>query len=207
MILLDNTGHQSIFQSLIYFDHWLFSKINQHWTNSFFDTVFPFLREAGLWIPFYLFLLVFTTINFGRKAWFWCFTLIMTAIISDLISSHLVKNLIFRYRPCQNESMQEQVRVLVSYCPQNSSFTSSHACNHFATAVFLFFTLKQSSRWWGLVFLWAFSIGYAQIYVGVHYPLDVIGGIILGCIIGYGMYVFFLKQFGALSLKQYHSND
>jgi membrane-associated phospholipid phosphatase len=201
MILLESSGQLSFFQRLLRLDHWLFAKINQQWTNSFFDSVLPFLREGGIWIPFYLFLLVFATINFGTKGWLWCFTLVMTAIISDLISSHLIKNLIFRYRPCQDESMADQVRILVNYCPQNSSFTSSHACNHFAAAMFLFCTLKQTSLWWRLVFLWAFLISYSQIYVGVHYPLDVIGGTILGCGVGYMMYVFFHKQFGTLSFK------
>ncbi|PWT72684.1 MAG: hypothetical protein C5B59_15095 [Bacteroidetes bacterium] len=201
MILIESAGHSSLFQNVLDFDHWLFTKINQEWTNRFFDQIFPFLREAQLWIPFYLFLLVFITMNFGKKGWWWTLTLTMTAVLSDLLSSSLVKQVIFRYRPCRDPAMTDQVRLLVNYCPQSSSFTSSHACNHFAAAVFIFLTLKQTSRWWRLVFLWAFSISYAQIYVGVHYPLDVLGGIILGCSLGYGMVLFYRKQFGTISLK------
>jgi membrane-associated phospholipid phosphatase len=52
-----------------------------------------------------------------------------------------------------------------------------------------------------LLFAWAFVICYAQVYVGVHFPLDILGGAILGTAIGYGMSVFFRKQFGTLSLK------
>jgi undecaprenyl-diphosphatase len=69
-------------------------------------------------------------------------------------------------------------------------------------AVFTFLTLKQTSKWWGLMLAWALFISYAQIYVGVHFPLDIIGGTALGCAIGYGMTRFFRMQFGALSLKQ-----
>ncbi|HTS44574.1 MAG TPA: phosphatase PAP2 family protein, partial [Puia sp.] len=65
----------------------------------------------------------------------------------------------------------------------------------------IFITLKQTGSWWWLVFLWAFFISYAQVYVGVHYPLDVTCGAILGCGIGYAMNTFFQKQFGSLSLK------
>ncbi len=201
MILLDSSVYLSFSQQLLQYDRWLFGRINQQWVNSFFDTLLPFLRQAELWLPFYLFLLVFSTLNFGKKGWLWSFTLIMTGIISDMISSSVVKHFIFRYRPCRDPSMADQVRVLVNYCPQSSSFTSSHACNHFAAAVFIFLTLKQTSRWWAMVFGWALAICYAQIYVGVHYPLDIAGGAILGSCIGYCMVFFFRKQFGALPLK------
>ncbi|HXB43087.1 MAG TPA: phosphatase PAP2 family protein, partial [Puia sp.] len=117
------------------------------------------------------------------------------------ISSSLIKGLIFRFRPCQDPVVSQYARVLVSYCPQSSSFTSSHACNHFSAAMFIFLTLKHTSNWWRLIFLWAFAISYSQVYVGVHYPLDVLGGIIVGCIVGYGMFVFFKKKFGTLSMN------
>ncbi|HTQ63873.1 MAG TPA: phosphatase PAP2 family protein [Puia sp.] len=201
MVLLLNNGNPVTFLSILQFDHWLFARINRQWTNAFFDHVLPYLRESEIWVPFYLFLLVFVTINFGKKGWWWSFALIMTAIISDLISSSLVKQFIFRYRPCRDPFIADQVRLLVIYCPRSSSFVSSHACNHFAAAVFIYITLKNTSNWWKLVFLWAFSISYAQIYVGVHYPLDVTCGIILGCFIGYMMSIFFRKQFGSLTLK------
>jgi len=202
-MLLDTGAQAGLFGRLIQFDHWLFNKINQQWTNPFFDAVLPFLRQAEIWVPFYIFLLFFITINFGKKGWLWAFALIMTAVISDLLSSSVVKHLIFRYRPCCDPSLEDQVRVLANYCPYNSSsFTSSHACNHFAMSMFIFLTLKQTSRWWALVFVWAFCICYAQVYVGVHFPFDILGGTILGLGIGYGMSVFFQNQLGPLSLKQ-----
>jgi membrane-associated phospholipid phosphatase len=201
MILLDTGDHLSFLQHVLRFDYWLFAKINRQWINPFFDNVLPFLRESEIWIPFYLFLLVFATLNFSKKGGWWCLTLIMTAIISDLASSSLIKQWIIRLRPCQDPIISQYVRVLVKYCPTSSSFTSSHACNHFAAAMFIFMTLKQTSNWWRLVFLWAFAISYSQIYVGVHYPLDVIGGTILGCFIGYRMSVFFRNKFGTLSMN------
>ena len=191
----------SFFRQIISIDHWLFHQINQVWTNPVFDLVFVFMRQAELWVPFYLFLLVFGLVNFGKKALWWSATLIMTAIISDLVSSSIIKNIIFRLRPCRNPDLANQVRVLVNYCPQSSSFTSSHACNHFALAFFIFITLNQTGSWRWLLFLWAFLISYAQVYVGVHYPLDVLGGTLAGSSIGYMMSIFYKKQFGTLSLK------
>jgi membrane-associated phospholipid phosphatase len=201
MILLD-TGQSGLIERLIRFDHWLFTLINQRWTNRFFDLIFPFLRQAEFWIPLYLFLLFFITMNFGRRGWLWAFSFIMTAVISDLVSSSVVKHIFFRLRPCCSPDIEDQVRFLANYCPYNSSsFTSSHACNHFAMAFFIFLTLKQTSRIWWIVFLWAFLICYAQVYVGIHFPLDVVGGAILGSLIGCLMVLFFKSQFGPLSLK------
>ena len=200
MILAELGDHLSFLQHIIHFDYWLFSKINQEWSNPFFDAVLPFVREAEIWVPFYLFLLVFIVLNFGKKGWWWALALIMTTIISDLVSSSVIKNTIIRLRPCHEPLLANTVRVLVTYCPNSSSFTSSHACNHFAMSMFIFSTLKETSIWWRLIFLWAIIICYAQVYVGVHYPFDIFGGAIVGCGIGYMMSVFFHNQIGKLGL-------
>jgi membrane-associated phospholipid phosphatase len=204
MILLETDVHPAFIQGILRADHWLFTRINGEWTNPLFDTVFPFLRESELWVPFYLFLLVFITLNFARKGGLWAFALIMTGVIGDLASSHLMKALVVRLRPCHDPAMISTIRVLVNYCPMSSSFTSSHACNHFAAATFIFATLRHTSRWWSIVFAWAFLISYAQIYVGVHYPSDVLGGAILGSLIGLGVSLLFHRQFGMLTLQNYN---
>jgi undecaprenyl-diphosphatase len=142
------------------------------------------------------------TMNFGRKGWLWSLYLTMTVIISDLISSHLIKDrLVYRLRPCGNPLWADSIHFLASYCPTGSSFTSSHACNHFAMAVFIYRTLRPFSRWWALVLLWAFVISYAQVYVGVHYPLDIICGGILGSLIGWLVSRIFRFQAGKLLLQ------
>jgi undecaprenyl-diphosphatase len=81
----------------------------------------------------------------------------------------------------------------------NGSFISSHASNHFAVATFIYQTLKFMSRKWSLVFIWAAVICYAQVYVGVHYPSDVIAGALFGVIMGLMATRFFETQIGLVN--------
>ena len=91
----------------------------------------------------------------------------------------------------------DQVRLLVTKCPGNPSFTSSHAVNHFAAAMFIFVTFRKDlSKWWAIMFAWAAIISYAQVYVGVHYPFDCIAGAIIGSILGYLPAIIFNKKIG-----------
>ncbi|MDB5202435.1 MAG: phosphoesterase PA-phosphatase related protein [Ferruginibacter sp.] len=182
---------------LIELDRHLFSLINSHWNNSFFDAILPLVRNSIFSLPLYLFLLVFAIINFKSKAFWWIVFAAGTAILGDFISSDLIKNNIIRLRPCNDPSLADSMRFLVSYRPQSSSFTSSHATNHFALAAFFFYTLENYvGKWAQLFFLWAFVIIYAQVYVGVHFPLDVICGGLIGFVLGYLSARSFNKHYG-----------
>lgn len=189
-------------QSVLQADRYIFHFINGVWHNSFFDGLFPLIRQADFWIPFYLFLLVFVLLNVRKSGWY-ILIIACTAAISDMLSSRVIKELIWRPRPCRDPEMSGLVRVLVDYCPQSSSFTSSHAVNHFAIATFLVITLYPFfKKWIYLLYLWAFLIIYAQVYVGVHYPFDVLGGAVVGTAIGYFMGKFCNYKTGYPAFKQ-----
>ena len=188
-------------KKIIELDKWLFLKINRQGANSFFDWIMPFLRIPAIWIPLYLFLLVFVIINFKKKAIPWLLLIASTAAITDFISSHLIKSWVGRLRPCNDPDMIPNIRMLADYCGQNGSFTSSHAANHFGMAMFLFITMRPvCGNWCWLFFIWATLICYAQVYVGVHFPFDVIGGAIFGSAIGYFSARLFIKKFGPLNI-------
>lgn len=148
------------------------------------DAVLPFLREPFVWAPLYLFLGLFVTINYGWKGLFWIIFFLLCFALADQ-GSGWIKGAIGRIRPCRDPIVAHYVRVLVVYCPMSGSFTSNHAANHFALGTFCFITLKSAFRRYAWLFLlWAAVISYAQVYVGVHYPLDVAGGAALGILIG-----------------------
>jgi undecaprenyl-diphosphatase len=187
-MLLEAGPSLNLPQGIKNFDYKLFSKINGEWHNSFFDAFFPFTREAFFWAPFYFFLVLFVTMNYKRYGWLWVLFLIINVFISDYVSSTIIKENFFRLRPCRDPVVADHLRFLVSYCPGSSGFTSSHAANHFAAAMFIFATLKQKvgvNKWLVLIFLWALIPCYAQLYVGVHFPTDILGGIVAGLILGY----------------------
>lgn len=180
----------------------LFIKINNDWTSPFLDSIFPWWRESTTWYPLYLFLIVFVFQNFGWKAWKFIVFTIITITLSDQLSSTLIKYHVNRLRPCQDPAMEGHVRMLLNHCSGGPSFTSSHATNHFAAAVFLFIILKPYLKNWAyLFFFWAASISYGQVYVGVHYPLDIFCGAIVGSIIGFITASVFTKWVGLGELK------
>ena len=184
------------------FDRKLFFLINNNMANGFLDAIMPFLRESNVWVPLYLFLLVFILVNFGKRGWRWILFAACTAAACDLVSSKLIKEHIFRLRPANNPELADHVRSLVNYYPQSSSFTSSHATNHFGLAMFIVLTLQPyTSKWIRLFFLWAAVICFAQVYVGVHYPFDVLSGALLGCGLGYIIALFFNNYAGLVSLQ------
>jgi len=171
---------------IIELDKVLFKMVNTGLANTFFDWLLPWLRNSTVWMPLYFFLLLFFIINYKQKAVWYFMYMIGTVVFTDFFSSKIIKNLFMRERPCVNEDLVGSIRILVGSIPHNFSFTSSHAANHFGIAMFLYVTFKkQLANWSFIPFIWAFSISFAQVYVGVHYPLDIIGGALVGIFIGY----------------------
>ena len=188
---------ENIWEWLRYADTQLFLKINTEWTNPLLDSIYPWYREANAWVPLYLFLIVFAIMNFKEKALPWILFAVLTATLTDQLSSSFIKNLVERPRPCREELLMGQVRLILNNCSGGYSFPSSHATNHFGFAMFLFLTLRPIMKKWGyLFFIWAATIAYGQVYVGVHYPLDILAGTGLGCLIGYLTGTYFNKRIG-----------
>lgn len=169
---------------IIDFDKSLFRAINTGMSNDFFDAVLPWLREGTIWAPLYLFLASFLWINFRRRGLIIGIGLILSVGLTDFTSGTLIKKSVQRIRPCNDTSMEMLVTERVP-CGSGYSFTSNHSANHFAIATFLmvvFGRIDRRVRYAAV--LWAGSIAFSQVYVGVHYPLDVLCGAVLGTLIG-----------------------
>lgn len=186
--------------TLIQNDIELFFKINGQWHTPFLDWLLPLLRNQFFWSPLYLFAAVFILLNFKRKGFGWIAFFLITFAITDMLSSSIIKPWVGRLRPCADPNLADSVRLLVG-CGGRYSFTSSHAANHFGMAMFAFNTLLFIPMMWRwLFFIWAFFIAYAQIYVGVHFPLDTACGALLGSTIGACTSLVFNKKAGLSTL-------
>lgn len=177
----------------------LFLQVNSKFTNPVFDQILPIWRNANTWVPLYLFLIVFSVVNFSRKSLFWIFGAVVTLVLTDQISSSVFKPFFERPRPCNDPILMSHVRLLIDHCSGGYSFTSSHATNHFGFAVYVFVTLRSLfNKWSSLFLIWAASVGYAQVYVGVHYPLDILCGAMIGASIGYATSQIFIRRAGQI---------
>jgi undecaprenyl-diphosphatase len=192
----------SIFQHIKDIDQAIFYQVNGIWHHPVLDGILPWTRHSNNWIPLYLGLLGWMVYHLGRKTWKWFLFALLNVGLTDQVSSSIFKPLFHRLRPCNDPALFGKTRLLLDHCSGGFSFTSSHAANHFGLAMFIFIT-------WGTAqqkitkyfFVWAGVIAYAQMYVGVHYPLDILGGTIIGLLAGYAMSILYLKWAGPMTFK------
>ena len=161
--------------------------------SPFWDQVMYAISGKIIWVPLYLSILIYMGIKYRRKFLIILLFIILAVTLADQ-TSVLIKNLVLRLRPCHEPSLDGLVHIVKGECGGLYSFVSSHATNSFNVALVSLLFIKK--RWFTIsIILWAVVVGYSRIYLGVHYPGDVICGSMLGALIGWSIYkLYFLTD-------------
>jgi len=181
--------------SLFTIDSRLFLFLNGLHTD-WLDRVMMVITDMWVWFPLYLLFIYWTIKQFGIRCW-WVFLAVgFVVLCSDQLASHVFKPAFQRLRPCFNIDYQDIIHLPKGLAGGKYGFVSSHAANTFSVAAFLTAALKKYRPWAAIVlFFWAFVSSYSRIYLGYHYPSDIIAGAILGVLVGLIVWwVFFLVQ-------------
>jgi membrane-associated phospholipid phosphatase len=173
-----------ILQSLENLDRSLFILINRDFNIPFLDPFMLLLRNPNTWIPLYVFMAFWSYFRLKKKAWLFVLFTLITISLTDSITAFLLKPFFERLRPCQEPSLEGIVRIL-NGCAGKFSLPSNHAANHFGLATFWFAAIRTlTGQKWQWLWVWAFLISYAQVYIGKHYPGDVLLGGLFGGLVG-----------------------
>jgi undecaprenyl-diphosphatase len=173
------------------YDRSLFLYLNglhQDWL----DPIMHSVSDKLFWLPVYLFIFFLVQRQYGWKnlGWF-ALGIALIILFCDQISSSFLKPYFARYRPCNNQEISHMVHRVYERCGSGYSFVSGHATNYFGISLFAAMVFKNT---WGYVLLlsWAALIAYSRVYLGVHYPGDILAGAILGVAIA--ILIFVLNQ-------------
>lgn len=177
----------TMIETLSGWDTQVFLFLNQfHWDG--LDPVMMFITRTESWLPLFIFLLYLIVKDFRKESWLVLLGIIFTVILADQITSSFMKPFFHRLRPSNEPALQSLVHIVDGYRGGMYGFASSHAANTTGVAVFIFLLFREKYKLIWMMFIWAFIMSYSRIYLGVHYPGDLIVGALVGAGCGYVAY-------------------
>lgn len=153
---------------------------------SYLDHMMYALSGKLIWVPLYLAILIYLGIRDGKKFWIFLLFIMLSVLLADQ-GSGIIKNLVHRLRPCHEPVLEGLVYTVNGQCGGQYGFVSSHAANAFNVALISLLAIRK--RWYTIaIIIWALIVGYTRIYLGVHYPGDVVCGSLYGTFTGWFCY-------------------
>lgn len=184
-------------EEILELDRKIFLELNSSFRDPWLDQLMMFLSTTTAWIPLYLVLLYLLMKNYRKQTWLILFAIALTILLADQITSSVMKPFFERLRPSHEPSLAERVHIVNQYRGGKFGFASSHAANTFGIATLMSLALRVYRPWIHFLFLWALGVGYTRIYLGVHYPGDILAGCLVGfiCALVAWFLMIFLKRF------------
>ena len=174
--------------SLIELDKSIFFFFNGMHTD-WLDQVMFWLSEKKVWIPFYILIAAWIIKSYKwKKGLIYIAGIGIAIALTDQIISGFMKDFFERYRPSQDPEIKDMVHIVNDYRGGRFGFASSHSGNSFALAMFVYLLFKEY-RWVWLMFVWAAVVAYTRVYLGVHFPGDILVGGIIGLLMAKGMFI------------------
>ena len=177
----------SMLEQLKILDERLFLFLNQFHTPGL-DPVIFLITKTEFWIPLFAYLLYLVFRMQGKNGWLAITCIVLTVVLADQITSGFMKPFFERLRPSHEPSLEGIIHLVNNYQGGRYGFVSGHAANTTAVSLFIYLLLRETHRFAWLIFLWAVVMSYTRIYLGVHYPGDVVVGMLVGLTCGYSCY-------------------
>ncbi|RLD34683.1 MAG: phosphatase PAP2 family protein [Bacteroidetes bacterium] len=164
-------------------DQQLFLFLNGIHSTSW-DVIMWWISGKTSWIFLYLLILLALAIKYKWRMLVVILAVALGVVLSDQSSVHLFKEVFLRLRPCHQPEIEGLVHLVNNHCGGQYGFVSSHAANTFMLAILTSGLIKNKYFTW-FIFIWASVVAYSRVYLGVHYPGDVLGGALLGVFLGW----------------------
>lgn len=163
------------------------------------DEIMWWISETFTWLPFYILLVALVIYHYRWRALPLILLIAVLITMSDFIASGILKPLVQRLRPSHDPEIKDLLHIVNGYRGGSYGFVSSHACNVFALAFYFYFTVNGKIPWLKyIMFPWAVIVSYSRIYLGVHYPGDIIVPFILSFPIAYTvmkLYILLVRKY------------
>ena len=174
-----------MFEQLLDWDQQTLIFLNNLGTEQF-DIFWLITTNFLTWIPLFLFIILAIFVNYGRNQSIWILLSFLSMLVLLSVVIFATKFGVARLRPVNDPSLDSFLRILIK--PSDFSFFSGHAASSFSIAMLAVLYLRKKAKWIYILLLWPLLFSFSRMYLGVHYPLDILVGTLVGVFFSYLFY-------------------